>query len=105
MDYLRRGAKNDVCANRQYATIDDQTDEAERQVLMLTPREAHVRYNVTLLTAYLGSGWPGTPRSPLIEPVSIQSFTKSTGMLPSGCLSYRRRPFDSFDSKRHDLYK
>ena len=40
MDHLWRGAKNDVCANRQYATIDDQADEAERWVLMLTPREA-----------------------------------------------------------------
>jgi transposase len=40
MDHLWRGAKNGVCANRQYATIDDQADEAERWVLTLTPREA-----------------------------------------------------------------
>lgn len=40
MDHLWRGAKAGVAANRQYRDIDEQADEAERWVLMLTPHEA-----------------------------------------------------------------
>ena len=40
MDHLWRGAKAGVSANRQYDDIDEQADEAERWMLMLTPAEA-----------------------------------------------------------------
>ena len=40
MDHLWRGVKQHVAANRQYDDIDEQADEAERCVLMLTPRQA-----------------------------------------------------------------
>jgi transposase len=40
MDHLWRGAKAQVSSNRQYDDIDQQADEAERWVLILSPREA-----------------------------------------------------------------
>lgn len=46
MDHLWRGAKNDVCANRQHESIDEQADEAERWVLTLTPREAKCKAGI-----------------------------------------------------------
>jgi transposase len=40
MGHLWKGLKQKVAANRQYGTVDEQADWAERWVLGLTPREA-----------------------------------------------------------------
>jgi len=40
MDHLWREAKRGVAANRQYATIDEEADAAERWLLWLSPTEA-----------------------------------------------------------------
>jgi transposase len=40
MDHLWRPAKQNISANRQYRTVDEQADYAQRYVLGLTPRQA-----------------------------------------------------------------
>ena len=40
MDHLWRWVKGGICANRQYRTVDEQADYAERYILGLTPRQA-----------------------------------------------------------------
>ena len=46
MDHLWKGLKQRISANRQYRTVDEQTDWAERYILGLTPRQARRKAGV-----------------------------------------------------------
>jgi hypothetical protein len=61
MDHLRRGAKAAVSANRQYADIGGQADEAGRRVLTPPPREAKRQSGLVVkepLASDLAAGYP-----------------------------------------------
>jgi transposase len=46
MDHLWKGLKQRIAANRQYRTVDEQADWAERYILGLTPRQARRKAGV-----------------------------------------------------------
>lgn len=54
MDHLWKELKSDISANRQYETVDEQADWAERFILGLSPRQALTKAGVLSGNFWLG---------------------------------------------------